>query len=411
MDFYLTTSAGTFPCFQITLKTALLTVLIFFKGNNSFGSFVSDLILCPISSLSNHTCVTTKATRSRPKEATDYEKGHKDLCKNSWQDSYTKLHQHLIKTNQKFLIYTCRFGGWGNRVDKIMEYFNFALIAKRALLINCDQPSPLDDYLLPRNIKWNYKVNRRRQISVRHEAKIFLDNITDPSDPKAFDQFLSYGAEYNPNLVGNSRRRWAGHPVKYDLSVWPNLRQMMGCNFYYLFKKSDMMQQRLDEWKEKLGFYENIVIGIHIREGDVVFDSENKDKRFRNEEDIEFSFICAEQIQEKIEKRYNTDKVIWFLAADSVKRKAKVKQKYGSKVRFITGPVAHVIRPIKGKKDSGHLSVFLDFFLLQEADYRLYTTPSTFDKAIDMITLGTNHSSRTLEGGEPHCVMPPSLKD
>ena len=171
------------------------------------------------------------------------------------------------------------------------------------------------------------------------------------------------------------------------------------------------MQKSLDEWKEKLGFNENIVIGIHIREGDVVFYRGSKDKRFRTEDDIKFSFICAEQIQEEIEKKYNTDKVIWFLAADSVKRKISVKQKYGSKVRFITGPVNHVVHLRRETRDSAYLSVFLDFFLLQEADYRLYTTPSSFDRAIDMITLGTNHSSRTLEDGQRHCVIPPSLKD
>ena len=292
-----------------------------------------------------------------------------------------------------------------------MEYFNLAVIAKRAFLMNCDHPLPLENYLLPRNIKWNYTVNRRR-LTIRHETKIVLDNITDPSDPTAFDQFLSNGAENNPNLVvGNSRQRWASNPVKYDPSVWPNFRQMMGCNFYYLFKKSDMMQKSLDEWKEKLGFNENIVIGIHIREGDVVFYRGSKDKRFRTEDDIKFSFICAEQIQEEIEKKYNTDKVIWFLAADSVKRKISVKQKYGSKVRFITGPVNHVVHLRRETRDSAYLSVFLDFFLLQEADYRLYTTPSSFDRAIDMITLGTNHSSRTLEDGQRHCVIPPSLKD
>ena len=350
---------------------------------------------------------------SRPKDVIDYEKGHNDLCKNSWQENYTKLHQYLVKTNQKFVVYKCRGKGWGNRVPEMLLYFHFAVIAKRAFLLDCNNPSPVTNFLLPRNIKWNHPVNRRL-VTIRYRSKVVLDNITDSSDPKVFDQLLKYDAEYNPNLVGN-RFGVASKVVKYDLSVWPNERQVMGCNFYYLFKKSDMLQKRLNEWKEELGFNENIVIGIHIREGDIIFYNNTRDKRFKNEEDIDFSFICAQQIQKAIETKYNTDKVIWFLAADSAKRKDIAKQKYGSKVRFITGPVIHVNIAKRGEemRQLGHLSMFLDFFLLQEADYRLYTSHSSFDVVIDTITLGTNHSSRTMptEKDKPNCVIPPSLKD
>jgi hypothetical protein len=351
----------------------------------------------------------TKITESRPRNTTDYEKGHKDMCKNSWQEDYTKLHQHLIETNKnKFYIVVCPGGGWGNRLRDLINSFHFAVVAKRAFVIYCDIPnSTLDRFLAPRYIKWNYKVNET-QLTVRRQYKVKINDIKD--DPKIFEQMLNYSVEYNVLYEGN-KNQYLANRLKYDLPVWPNLRQMMGCTFYYLFKKSDMLQKRLDEWKEKLGFNRNIVIGIHIRQGDSVFHHNMQDTRFKNTKDIDTGFECALQIQKEIEKKYKTDKIIWFLAADSERMKTRAKQKYGDKVRSITGPIEHVGHVTKGNEDAAHLSMFLDFFLLQDADYRLYPGPSTFDNAVDYITLGSQNAARTFSRGKAgQCVIPPSLK-
>ena len=351
----------------------------------------------------------TKIIESRPRNATDYEKGHKDMCKNSWQEDYTKLHQHLIETNKnKFYIVVCPGGGWGNRLRDLINSFHFAVVAKRAFVIYCDIPnSTLDRFLAPRYIKWNYKVNET-QLTVRRQYKVKINDIKD--DPKIFEQMLNYSVEYNVLYEGN-KNQYLANRLKYVLPVWPNIRQMMGCTFYYLFKKSDMLQKRLDEWKEKLGFNRNIVIGIHIRQGDSVFHHNMQDTRFKNTKDIDTGFECALQIQKEIEKKYKTDKIIWFLAADSEKMKTRAKQKYGDKVRSITGPIEHVGHVTKGNEDAAHLSMFLDFFLLQDADYRLYPGPSTFDNAVDYITLGSQNAARTFSRGKAgQCVIPPSLK-
>ena len=353
----------------------------------------------------------TKITESRPRNTTDYEKGHKDMCKNSWQEDYTKLHQHLIETNKnKFYIVLCPGGGWGNRLRDLINSFHFAVVAKRAFIIYCDIPnSPLDRFLAPRYIKWNYKVNET-QLTVRHAYKVKLNDIKNVSDPKTFEQTLNYSVEYNVGFEGN-KNQFLANLLKYDLPVWPNIRQMMGCTFYYLFKKSDMLQKRLGEWKEKLGFNRNIVIGIHIRQGDSVFHHNMQDTRFKNTKDIDLGFDCALQIQKEIEKKYKTDKIIWFLAADSEKMKTRAKQKYGDKVRSITGPIEHVGHVTKGNEDAAHLSMFLDFFLLQDADYRLYPGPSTFDNAVDYITLGSQNAARSFSRWKAsQCVIPPSLK-
>lgn len=340
--------------------------------------------------------------RNIPKNTTDYEKGHRDMCKNSWQEDYTKLHQNRIEAKQ-FIVYTCSKGGWGNRIRRLLSAFHFAVIAGRAFIIYCDRPSPLDRYLSPRNVKWNYRINETK-LTVRRGYKVILPDIKNVNDLKTFEKMLNYSVEYNPRLLGNFYQ-WLARHLRYNLTYWPNIRQMMGCSFYYLFKKSDKLQKGLDEWKEKLGYYENIVIAIHIREGDTVFHHNRGDKRFKDSKQIDACFDCAAKVEKRIEEKYKTKKIIWFLAADSEKMRTYAKTKYGDKVKYITGPVEHVGHPSKGNEDAGHFSMFLDYFLMQEADYRLYPGVSTLDNAVDYITLGTADSSR----GAVRCPMPKSL--
>ncbi len=350
----------------------------------------------------------TKPKESRPRNVTDYEKGHKDVCKNSWQADYTKLHKRLLETNQnKFIVFNCPQSGWGNRLRDLITSFHFAVVTKRAFIVNCNFPSPLDRFLETRNIKWNYKVNETG-LTVRRGYKVVLNDVKTVSDPKKFEQMLNYSVEYDMGFVGNKHQFLALH-VRYELPVWPNLHQMMGCSFYYLFRKSNMLQNSLDHWKRTLGFNKNIVIGIHIRQGDSVFHYNQGDQRIAIK-DVDFSFDCARQLQMKVEEKYNTKNVIWFLAADSQKMRDYASQKHGDKVRYISGPIEHVGHPSKGNEDAGHLSMFLDYFLLQDADYRLYTGPSTFDDAISFITLGSQHVGRSWYEGRRQCVTPKSLK-
>ncbi|XP_028390706.1 uncharacterized protein LOC114515616 [Dendronephthya gigantea] len=347
--------------------------------------------------------MNSKKMKNRPRNTTDYEKGHRDLCKNSWQEEYTKLHQNQINA-KKFITYTCPKSGWGNRLRDLIARFHFAVVVGRAFIINCDRPSPLDRYLSPRNIKWNYKINQTK-LTVRSGYPVRLGDIKNGDIRKTFEKTLNYSVEHSPRLVGNINK-WIVSHLRYNLTVWPNLGQMMGCSFYYLFKKSDRLEKRLEEWKEELGYYENIVLAIHIREGDSVFHHNRNDKRFKDPKEFDVCFECAAKIQKRIEEKYKTKKVIWFLAADSEKRKTYARTKYGNKVKYITGPIEHVGHPTKGNGDAGQFTMFLDYFLMQEADYRLYPGSSTFDNAVNFITLGTADSSR----GAKACPMPRSLK-
>ena len=61
---------------------------------------------------------------------------------------------------------------------------------------------------------------------------------------------------------------------------------------------------------------------------------------------------------------------------------------YGNKVMYIDGPIEHTGYPRKGNEDAGQFNMLLDYFLLQESDFKFFTSPSTFYMAVEFISLG-----------------------
>ena len=172
---------------------------------------------------------------------------------------------------------------------------------------------------------------------------------------------------------------------KYNL---PNSHMLLGCSFYFLFKKSKYLEKNIKQARDYLGFEDNIVLGIHIRRGDISFNHNRGDIRIEKVESTDNYFSCAEKIEKRIQEKYNTTKTIWFLASDSVEVKQYAEKKYPGKIRQLHGPVEHVGHPRRGNEDAGHLSMFLDVFLLQQSDFRLFCTPSTFPSSFAIITMG-----------------------
>ncbi|CAB4006625.1 Hypothetical predicted protein [Paramuricea clavata] len=349
----------------------------------------------------------------RPKPAINYEKAYEEICKNSWEKDYTKFHQHLLETNRnKFILYDCPGrGGWGSQIRNLLGSFQFAVISKRAFINECNKPIDFDTYLKPRHIKWNHKVNQTG-LTVRRSFSFKREDIKNFSDAKPYEEMLTYDIEYTPRFMSISHLVLP-NLIRYNhakSSVFPFV--MNGCNFYYLFKKSDPLQKRLDEWKGELGFNDNIVLAIHIRHGDAIFSGHFNqwDVRINGSKDYDLCFECAEQIEKKIGEKYHTKKIIWFLAVDIDWMRTYAKKKYGNKVRHISGPIEHVGRSTKGKEDAGQFTMFLDYFLLQESDYRLYTSESSFDTAVDYITFGKNNAGRVhLEKDKRTCSFPSTL--
>ena len=85
-------------------------------------------------------------------------------------------------------------------------------------------------------------------------------------------------------------------------------------------------------------------------------------------------------------------------------------QKYPEKVRKLDRPNEHVGHPRKGNEVAGHLSMFLDYFLLQQSDFRVFTTMSTFPDSISILTLGyPNAGGLSYKDSWTSCQIPSSL--
>ena len=354
-------------------------------------------------------------SKSRPKKAINYDEAYKQICKNSWEDEYTRLHKHLLETKQnKFLVYDCGHGGWGNHIAHMLLAFQIAVITKRAYVDVCTIPIPTDRYLKPRHIKWNYKLNETG-LTVGKGFVFSKENVKIFSDSNSFQELLTHSVEYEPIFLRIAQFVLPLH-INFKNRTFSYIYQAKGCSFYYLFKKSDTLQKQVEEWKEQLGFNDNIVLAIHIRHGDSIFSGKFNlwDVRLNGTKDYDFIYGCAEQIEKKISEKYHTKKIIWFLATDTDSMRSYTKTKYGKKVRHITGPIEHIGRPREGFEDAGQLTMLLDYFLLQESDYRLYTSVSSFDNAIDFMTFGNDNAGRIRQRwGEKNnvCVFPPSLKN
>ena len=344
---------------------------------------------------------------SRPRRMDNFTQEYNTLCHGKWQKNYSKLHQNILGNSKKFLIFKCSKAGWGNRIRALFSSFHLAVVAKRAFIIDCQRPSPLERYLAPNFIKWNFAINSTG-LSVRYQnpGSQKLGSGWKDTD---FDVYFNHSVEVIYNFRGNFYEKLKANP-KYNLPPWPNRYLLLGCSFHFLFRKSDYLENNLKQERETLGFNENIVIGIHIRHGDTAFGLQGGDVRIRKIEDTDHYFACAEKIDKRIQEKYNTRKVIWFLATDSVEIKYYAKKKYPEKVRQLDRPIEHIARPRKGNEDAGHLSMFLDYFLLQQSDFRLFTTMSTFPDSISILTLGyANVGVSSYKDNRTSCQIPSSL--
>ena len=326
-----------------------------------------------------------------PTKAIGSRKTRQKFCKNSWEEDYSKLHRHLIQAKRnRFLIYQCTKDRWSNQVDNLLKTFHLAVITKRAFIFKCDSSLPLNGYLTPAQIKWNYNVNETG-LTVR--KRLPRGGIKNIHDLKNFSEMLNYSVEYAPSLEKISPEvflKFLGYNVTASTD---NYRKIMGCTIRYLFKKSDILQQKLDEWKEKLDFNGNIVIAIGT--------SSEWGKRIVIYNDIDFSFKCAKIIEGKVEEKYRTKKIIWFIDTDDELITKYSKRKLGSKVRQITGS----IDAMNGSKEDAQFKMFLNFFLFQDANYVIRPpVSSVYEKAHHTnIEHTTSFTERT-------CTIPSSLK-
>ena len=270
-----------------------------------------------------------------------------------------------------------------------------AVVTKRAFIIDCRIPTPLQEYLIPNYIKWNYTINTKF-LSVRKQSND-AERLGSKGALRETD-FQSY-FNHSIEILHRSHDEFYKHlpkNPKYNLPQWRSRDMLLGCTFNFLFKRSERLEHRLKNAKKELGFDKNIVLGIHIRIGDnAAFNGAGSryDLRVGKIEDTSHFFNCAEKIDELIQRKYKTKKVIWFLASDSMEVKVYAAKKYPQKIKQLYGEIQHIGWPQKGMGDVGYISMFLDLFLLAHSDFRLFTRGNgTISSFIDAVTVASQGS-------------------
>lgn len=331
-----------------------------------------------------------------------YEQRKEARCGHNWQESYKKLHQDILQARrpQRFIVFTCTeegygCGGYGNRLGGITSLLFLSILTQRAFLIEWDHEAPLERYLVPKGVQWNYPMEnlehfdtRIHYIGKKEHFKQIRNDVLKPWKTKLdFQTWIrhtdlsSYFKHPVEKIVGN----WNFANALLEKPLLENhldeLRRgtndsLVGCAFDFLFLKSKELETRLRAARLSLGLTNKVFkVGLHIRMGDVSLQRGSKS----NNLNYRAFFHCAQNLRKQ--KGFQMG-IKLFLATDDKEVKQYALKNYASHV--VTLDITpHHITSLAGRKrrDSepveGIFNVMLDHFLLSECDF-LILSRSTF---------------------------------
>ena len=306
----------------------------------------------------------------------------------------------------------------------MVSLFYLAILTDRAFLINWKAPRPLERFLIPKSINWTFPIPRLKTrkhywrtgdhpkhakdgwltnsnsgvIGFMRKANVqaYLDQPVEIATSHLY--FAEKGMQRNKYLMQRAQ----------ELKISPLLPgsqryAMIGCAYDFLFKKSPPLQKALENTRNALRANSALVIGIHIRLGDLQF---GRNQTRVPESDFPKYFSCAEKIERDIfnlDGKINTRKARWFLAADNVLVKDHARKHFAEKVITAESKPEHLDLFKKGEKppsDEGMLGVLHDHFMLAECDF-LVLSESSFGRTA--VGLGMR-SDETYTFGE-NCVL------
>jgi hypothetical protein len=337
----------------------------------------------------------------------------RQICGQSWQEKYKKLHQDILESKipPKYLVFQCGgigygCGGYGNRIGGITSLLYLAVLTKRALLIDWRANISITDYFTPKNIKWNYSMTNIRGLQSRHHfwGRGFHRNIHSEAirHGYTFGEFLRWFrstdlVRYFDHQVEFVTIQWYFAPVvrknkflaKTALEIAPKRRghrySLIGCAFDFLFQKTKRFKSLLNQARKSLQWNRGIPrIGIHFRAGDYAAFDKKKSKTSLFSA-LERFFHCAaklERLFKKADPSLDTALIRWFLATDAKEVKDYGKKKYPNKVTCLDVKIEHI-----SKTDPSRLGiegVLLDNVLLSECDVLILSNSSFSRTALGM---------------------------
>ena len=300
--------------------------------------------------------------------------------------------------------YKC--AGYGNRIGGITSLLFLSILTQRALLIEWEQKMPLDTYLVPKTIEWNYSTENIKDLDSRIH---FLGKKSHFKNRRKIDVLNQWDmkTDFVSWLLQTDIQAYFDRPVEKVVSNWyfadsllenPYLEQnvhelgirrerseysLIGCAFDFLFQKSRELETRLDAARRSLGLASQAPkLGLHIRMGDMSLhrgllkNNHIGYKRFMN---------CAGVFGEALASRKADtvrETVKWFLATDDVAVKRYALKNYPLNAVTLNITPQHLnslTKTTNSDKMEGMFGVLIDHFLLSECDF-LILSMSTFGK-------------------------------
>ena len=321
-------------------------------------------------------------------------------------------------------------GGYGNRIEAISSLFFLAVLTKRAFLIDWNGSIPIENFLKPKNIQWDYSAAklsgmRRRRHYWGKGNNVQIEQDVTKSPTESYEEFKKWVAETN-------FLRLLHRPIEIITSFWffaPIFRRnkyfyeaakklgnpspghqfsMIGCAFDFLFQKTPELEKQLTAARESLGFAPGVPkLGIHVRLGDSLSFGRYTRQDVRT---LNFSsfFTCAVKMEQKVcqaDPKFSEKDIKWFVATDSNEVKTYAKKNYPSKVRTLDIKLEHIA--LKQPSAQGLLGVLLDNFLLSESDF-IIMSMSSFSKTalgLSFLSLG-QHSTYGKKCSSSQQAMP-----
>ena len=353
------------------------------------------------------------------------------ICGKDWQDNYKKLHKDILQSRRprQFIVLSCKeagfkCAGYGNRLGGIASLLFLSILTQRAFLIEWNQAGvPLDNFLLPKGIEWNYSTENLKDLSTRRQ---YWGKRDDSKKRKKRNDMLmpwSVKTDFVAWLQQADLQAYLDHPVEKVVANWyfaetlwenPFLEKnvlelgisnerseysLIGCAFDFLFQKSRELEIRLDAARRSLSLGSQVPrLGLQIRMGDVSF---GKGSLRNNNIDYRTFFACAQSIGEALARqRKDTIKkhVKWFLATDDLKIKQYALENYPLNVVTLNITPQHIKSLKTGDSESieGTFGVIMDHFLLSECDF-LVLSRSSFGKTAAGLFF---HSEETIAYGD-----------
>ena len=294
----------------------------------------------------------------------------------------------------------------------MVSLFYLAILTDRAFLIDWKVPKPLEHFLKPMSIDWNFPIpyqmetrkhywrtggekNKVRGGWLAKNTSSFISWISSENVVDYFDKpveiatsilfFAQNGIKKNKYLMKRARK----------LKVRPLLRRatryaMIGCAYDFLFRPTKSLQDALENTRKALRENGNSVIGIHIRIGDLQFGRNNT-----RVSDFHKFFSCAKKVEREIFSVIdNTTKrqIRWFVATDSAFVKNYARIQFSNKIVTDNNKPEHLDIYKKGEKPSekGMMGVLHDHYILAESDF-LVLSESSF--SITAVGLGMRRSN------------------